>query len=1584
MKKKLLSIIICVSMVLAGCSAGGSTAGAGATGDSASAGGTAEASAETASETEAAPSSEEGNGTGRTGKPVLEVIGEEEEDFDRAVQNRSSKKTADPNAYMLRNYSAKAEDSTVADVTTDEPDQNPDQDQSTEQPGSGPPSPKAYTVMVYIVGSNLESRMGAATNDIDEMRDAGLDYENTNLLLYTGGSRRWVSSIPNDVNSVLDMSKEEDQRIAAQTDVSANMGSPETLAEFVNYCTRNYPAEHYALILWDHGGGPLWGYGSDELFGNDSLLLDELRTAMDRTEFGQGKKLDWVGFDACLMGSLENAALWKDYAQYLIGSEELEAGRGWDYHFLSTLNETQDAEEIVRAIVDSFGSYYEENKSEFFNPDVTLSAMDLSKTEEVVGAVDTLFAAMEQGIGEGRYASLNQARSRTKAFGLGATESIEEAYDLLDLQDFATQLEEMYPEESAAVSKAVDEMVVHSTSNVEGTGGMSIYVPGNNKALFNASGELRADEKTLSSQYQSFVDSYTDEWFGESEIDWHLEELQEGDGELTLQLTGDQAKNVSQAYYAILWRSFSGEYQKALVDIPIEADENGVLHIPADPMLVTVASDTGESGVPWTCRQVSRKGDVNTYSTLKTFICAAHEMTLAGFDPDIDKAVDIVIRNKDGERETEVQDIVSGSVNAWNSGKGSIDVSQYTTVMDMGAYGRNPERDENGEMKPYSEWENGGSYSSDPVPVDSSFRFIMKPASEFSRDYVCQVVIRDVHDGVHASEIKDLNVNRTDENFVEVPTENGVVRYEVFEDHAEVYEYEGTDKEVEIAESISGKPVTVISAGTFGDNSYEGMEVETVHLPETIVEIGDHAMPYMKEVRLPDGLKVIGTEALQNYGAPEIEIPDSVEIIGASAFSLSDLESVKLPSSLKKIGAIPFHACSELQEISIDSSNQNYKTVDGVLYSSDGKTLIQYPAGKGGTYSIEEGTETIAYGAFQSDDSFTLFGSNPLLQVEFPESVKTIQNGAFNGRCYMESLSLPDSLEVIGTLAFGEESAEFGNHAEKVIDQVHIGPNVREIGMKAFTLLKIKEFDVDPGNPSFASVGGFITNKAGDTILIVPEGMGQNVVIPEGITTLPELIFVDMIDSTDFYIPDSVFRFDKSIFGDPAYSDLSRITIHCSQGSAAEAFANKYGIACDPSLEGEISAEDLSFLVEKKEEGGLEYTFHVYKDHAELAELQAAENAGGYIEKWEAPSEYNGLPVTVLGHFGEENASSVFTGITKLIVPDSVTKIYPEFLRSVSFPEEIAVAEGNPVYRCIDSVLFYEDHTLVYYPETKEDTEYTVPEGTVTIEEEAFHSETLQSLVVPDSVTTIENRAFRYCDSLVSAQIGTGVEIIPAGAFDGCSELVSVSLPEGLREIHAYAFDITDSKLHDIVLPSTVENIGSSAFRVTEGFGEIILPESLKNMDYYAFSVDNYEDRNAVFVQESLTIPAGLEFDPRMLHGVLLKRFEIAEGNPYHSVTEDGVLMSKDGRTLVAVPGQMEGSYEIPEGVERIAYGAFDEANSLSDIYLPDSLLDIGNLGEDPDLFDDVEGCSYKIHCHEGTEAQKQLDANGIEWVKIE
>ena len=174
-------------------------------------------------------------------KPALEIMGEEAETLDKAVSTRTQKSDTAPEVGILRTLP-------YGDNTTTMSQQ--------EQSESQASVPKDYTVMIYIIGSNLESKLGAATEDIQEMRDAGVNFDKTNLLLYAGGSRRWLSDIPNNVNSVLDLSKE-DSWLTAQTSESVNMGCPETLTEFINYCTTNYPSEHYSLILWDHGGGPL-------------------------------------------------------------------------------------------------------------------------------------------------------------------------------------------------------------------------------------------------------------------------------------------------------------------------------------------------------------------------------------------------------------------------------------------------------------------------------------------------------------------------------------------------------------------------------------------------------------------------------------------------------------------------------------------------------------------------------------------------------------------------------------------------------------------------------------------------------------------------------------------------------------------------------------------------------------------------------------------------------------------------------------------------------------------------------------------------------------------------------------------------------------------------------------------------------------------------------------------------------------------------------------------------------------------------------------------------------------------------------
>ncbi len=141
---------------------------------------------------------------------------------------------------------------------------------------------------------------------------------------------------------------------------------------------------------------------------------------------------------------------------------------------------------------------------------------------------------------------------------------------------------------------------------------------------------------------------------------------------------------------------------------------------------------------------------------------------------------------------------------------------------------------------------------------------------------------------------------------------------------------------------------------------------------------------------LPQGVQTIGAAAFMGCTSLEaVTIPTTVTMIGESAFDGTALTTIDIPWNVVDMGSGAFTNCDALEAINVDAKNTSYASVDGVLYDISLDTLLCCPAGKTGTYTIADGTTTIASGAF--------IGCDGLTRIEAPATIDTIANNAFNG-----------------------------------------------------------------------------------------------------------------------------------------------------------------------------------------------------------------------------------------------------------------------------------------------------------------------------------------------------------------------------------------------------------------------------------------------------------------------------------------------------------------------------------------------------------------------------------------------------------
>ena len=382
--------------------------------------------------------------------------------------------------------------------------------------GSGPsddlPSTAQTTLLVYLVASDLLDGSGAERDLLNMLK--AHNSANVSVVLQIGGGAT-AGQYPG-----IDMQETRRYRLVprpgtaegwalqalpdVQQPPAVAMNLPQTLQDFIQWGTRLFPARQYALALWDHGGGPIHGFGNDKaLGGGKALSLADIASALKNAGVG----FELIGFDCCLMASLEVASGLAPHGRYLVGSEEVTTGWDWTkvVDFIAA-NPQARGDALGRAIVDSYKAFGETDPLDF----TAYSVSDLGKTAALVQVLDQVALTLQSAIasqGLQAWWAIAVARRAAQDFqsNLFQTDA-----DLVDVKSWIHELAKVDMLPAALVSQfdaAFGAMVVHADGGEDDAYGLMMYFP--LYSTLNAQLLAKYRAVPFSSTYHALIDTYT-------------------------------------------------------------------------------------------------------------------------------------------------------------------------------------------------------------------------------------------------------------------------------------------------------------------------------------------------------------------------------------------------------------------------------------------------------------------------------------------------------------------------------------------------------------------------------------------------------------------------------------------------------------------------------------------------------------------------------------------------------------------------------------------------------------------------------------------------------------------------------------------------------------------------------------------------------------------------------------------------------------------------------------------------------------------------------------------------------------------
>ncbi len=714
--------------------------------------------------------------------------------------------------------------------------------------------------------------------------------------------------------------------------------------------------------------------------------------------------------------------------------------------------------------------------------------------------------------------------------------------------------------------------------------------------------------------------------------------------------------------------------------------------------------------------------------------------------------------------------------------------------------------------------------------------------------------------------------------------------------------FEGTKQLREVA---LPKSLTTIGRAIFKNS---GISSLTFADGIGITEISEEAFSYtnIMSLTLPDRVTLIDHNAFRETNSLKtVVFGNASEImIMSNAFYRSGLEALTIPANVTYVGEYAFVALFNLQAFEVDAQNPNYKSVDGLLLSKNGRKLIAAPAGREGTLTVPSGIEVIGYGAFEdsrltrieflADANILSFGyrafyGSAVTQMHVPASVVSIDyyafamceglanvtfaegnrlrgvyEGAFYGCKDLRDIALPDTVTEISDFAF------YGCRKLKDLP-VSETSTVKGIYDYAFAYTGLDGDFTVPETLLEIGAHAFMGNDF--TAVTIPDTNAYDLII--GIGAFEECNSLEQMTvpfiGASFEDPDITWF--GYIFGAGGYEanatyvpeSLKRVSIN--EGISFLGVAAFYDLAMLEKLDIPHSVTMLQLLAfaEMTAKYELTNTILLAVDDSGIPD----EYTGGYFGKglsghlaladgvttvtWGTFRGYVGLtgitlPASVTTIEGM--AFSDCTGLTNVTIPASVTSIEGDVFSGCGNMERITVAEGNTAYVSVDGILYDLPTTqIISIPEGIGGSVH-VPEGVTAIDENAFSGRTgLTSITLPESLTSIGWQAFYGCSGLESLVIPDGVTSISGRAFMGCTSLEGIKLPAGLESVEAWVFSEC-GRLESIEIPDGVVSIDSSAFSACDALVKVTLPASLTHIGSYAFEGC---DLTSVTLPENLT-----------------------------------------------------------------------------------------------------------------------------------